>query len=164
MLFYISLFPLGASGQVRIQIFQFLGCDEADLPAQICAKLRKAHMESVVGVADGPDNGPDDELQKIQIPVFPGNNLLPVPLVHIDGVDIIQVLIPADGVHIGIQAVAHGEIVSFQGQTLPFCQGVDNLGIDSNGGDVKGYRPLIAVQVVVEAGIFRDKQGSGDTL
>ena len=62
MLFYISLFPLGASGQVRIQIFQFLGCDEADLTAQICAKLRKAHMESVVGVADGPDNGPDDEL------------------------------------------------------------------------------------------------------
>ena len=33
---------------------------------------------------------------------FLGDDLLPVPLVHIDGVDVVYVLVAADGNHIGI--------------------------------------------------------------
>ena len=33
---------------------------------------------------------------------FLGDDLLPVPLVHIDGVDVVYVLVAADGNHVGI--------------------------------------------------------------
>ena len=164
VLAHIGVFPLGAGGQLGVQVFQLLGGDEADLPTQLCAQLGVADVESVVGGADGLDDGPDNQLQEIQIPVFRGDDLLPVPLVHVDGVDVVQFLVPADGVHIGVQAVAHGEMIPLQSQPLPLGQGVHHLGISSYRGDVEGNRTLIAVQVVVQAGVFGDEQGSGDPL
>ena len=121
-------------------------------------------MEPVIGVTDRPNNGLYNELQVVQIPILPGDDLLPVPLVHIDGVDIVQLLIPTDGVHIGVQAVANGEMVSLQSQALPLGQGVHHLGILAYSGNIKADRPLIAVQIVVQAGIFGDEQGGGHAL
>ena len=46
----------------------------------------------------------------------------PVPLVHIDGVEVVQLLVPADGVHVAVQALAHAEAVVLQGLALPLCQ------------------------------------------
>ena len=164
VLAHIGVFPLGAGGQLGVPVFQLLGGDEADLPAQFCAQLGVADVESVVGGADGLDDGPDNQLQEIQIPVFRGDDLLPVPLVNVDGVNVVQFLVPADGVHIGVQAVAHGEMIPLQSQPLPLGQGVHHLGIGSYRGDVEGNGTLIAVQVVVQAGAFGDEQGSGDPL
>ncbi len=142
---HIGPLPLGAGGQIGVHVFQSLGGDEGNLSVQFGAQLREPDMEPVVGIADGPDDGPDDELQIFGIPVFPGNHLFPVPLVNIDGVYIVQVFIPADGVHIGVQAVADGEVVPLQRQPLPLCQGMDNLGIGAHGGDVEGHGTLVAV-------------------
>ena len=161
---HIGLFPLGAGLQIRIHILQCLGGDEGDLPVQLGAKLGKPDMEAVIGIADGPDDGTDDELQIFGIPVFPGNDLFPVPLVHIDGMDIVQLFVPADGVHIGVQAVAQGEVVPLQGQPLPFCQGMDYLGIHSHSGNIEGYRPFHTAQVVIQTGALGDEQRSGNAL
>ena len=163
MLFHIGIFPLGG-GQLRIQILQLLGGNKMDIPAQSDPKLGITDVQPVVGVADGPYNGLYNELQIVQIPVFPGNDLFPVPLVHINGVDVVQLLIPANGVHIRIQAVSDGKVVPFQGQPLPLGQGVDHLGILLNGGNIKADRPLVAVQVVVQSGILRDEQRRRDPL
>ena len=83
---------------------------------------------------------------------------------NVDGVDVVQFLVPADGVHIGVQAVAHGKMIPLQSQPLPLGQRVHHLGIGSYRGDVEGNGTLIAVQVVVQAGVFGDEQGSGDPL
>ena len=116
-----GVFPLGTGFQIGIHVLQLLGGDEGDIPAQLGAQLGEANMQAVVGVADGAYNGADDELQKVQVPVFPGNDLLPVPLVNVNGMDVVQRLVPADGVHVGVQAIPYGKIVALEGETLPFC-------------------------------------------
>ena len=62
VLFDIGLFSFGAGLQIGIHVFQFLGGDEADLRVQLGLQLGIAHMEPVVGGADGLDNGSDDQL------------------------------------------------------------------------------------------------------
>ena len=164
VLLHIGVFPRRAGGQVGVHVFQLLGGDEADLPVKHRTQLGIADVEPVIGIADGVHNRLDNELQEVQIPIFPGNDLLPIPLVNVNGVDVVQLLIPANGVHVGVQAVAHGKMVPLQGQTLPFGQRMHHLGIGPYGGNVKGHRPLVAVQVVIQAGAFCDEQGSGNTL
>ena len=75
--------------------------------------------------------------------------------------EIIQLLIPADGVHVGVQPLAHGELVAVQGHALPLGQGVDHLGVPARVGHVEGHGPLHAVQIVVQAGGRLHKQGGG---
>ena len=159
-----GVFPLGTGFQTGIHVFQLLRGDEGDLPAQLGAQLGEADVQAVVGVADGTHDGADDELQEVQIPVFPGNDLLPVPLIDVDGMDVVQRFVPADGVHVGVQAISNGEIVALEGEALPFCQRMHHLSVHAHGGNVKGHRPLVAVQVIVQAGAFGDEQGRGDAL
>ena len=159
-----GLLTLGASGQVGVHILQCLGGDEGHFPAQVGVKLGIADLQPVVGVADGTDDGTDDELQVLGIAVVTGDDLLPVPLVDVDGVDIIQIFVSADGVHIGVQAAAHAEIVALQGHALPLRQGMDDLGVGTHGGNVKGNGALVAVQVIVQAGSLGDEKGCGNTL
>ena len=121
-------------------------------------------MEPVVGVADGPDDGADNELQVFHVPGLPGDDLFPVPLVYIDGVDVVQLFVSADGVHVGVEAAPHPEVVPLQCQPLPLGQGVDHLHLGSHRRHIEAHRPLIAVQVVVQARILRDKQGGRHPL
>ena len=78
--------------------------------------------------------------------------------------EVIQLLVPADGVHIRHQAVAHKEVVVVEGKALPFGQGVDHLALDAHSGDVEAHGALHAVEVVVEAGGRVHEQGRGDAL
>ena len=75
--------------------------------------------------------------------------------------DIVCILIPADGVHIGIYAFSDAKAVFFQGIALPFGKGVDYLRmLFILLPDPEGDRTLIAVQVVIETGIRIHKQRS----
>ena len=115
-------------------------------------------MEPVVGITDGPDNGPDNELEIFAVPVFPGNDLFPVPLVYIDGVDVVQILIPANGVHIGIQAVADAEIIEYVGREkfLPppnVDSAVVKIDINRNKYEIKdvlAFRKLVRVSFLMK--------------
>ena len=157
-----GVFPLLGS-LVRPAVLQLLGGDEVHLPVQLYPQAGEGHIQRVAGLTHGGDDGPDGGLQIRLVPVLPGDDLLPVPLVHIDGVDVVQIiLIPADGIHIGVQALALVEAVALQGQTLPLGQRVDHLGVLApNAGDVEPDGTLRAVQVVVQTGIGSDKQGGG---
>ena len=156
-----GVFPLLGS-LVRPAVLQLLGGDEVHLPVQLYPQAGEGHVQCFAGLAHGGDDGPDGGLQIRLVPVLPGDDLLPVPLVHIDGVDVVQiVLIPADGVHIGVQALAHVEAVALQGQALPLGQGVDHLGVLAHAGDIEPDGTLRAVQVVVQAGVGGYEQGGG---
>ena len=61
MILDIGVFPLLA-GQGGVEILQLLGRDEADFPAQSGGNLGETDVQTVVGVADGLNNGSDDEL------------------------------------------------------------------------------------------------------
>ena len=102
-------------------------------------------------------------LQIVHRPVFQVDDFFPVPLVHVDGVQVVHVLIPADGVHVGVQAVAHVEIIALEGLTLPLGQGVDHLCLGAGGLDAEADGAFHAVQVVVQAGGRFHEQGSGHT-
>ena len=39
--------------------------------------------------------------------------------------EVVQLLIPADGIHVGVQALAYRKLIAVQGQTLPLSQRVD---------------------------------------
>ena len=89
-----------------------------------------------------------------------GDNLFPVPLVHIDRVDIIQFLIPTDGVHIGIQSLAGLKAVAEKRQALPLGQRMDDLRLPPDIRHIKGDGALHAVQIVIEArGSFHKQRG-----
>ena len=53
-----------------------------------------------------------------------GDDLLPVPLIDIDGMDIIGILITANRVHICIETFSNGETISTECHSLPLCKGM----------------------------------------
>ena len=156
-----SVFPL-LGGFVRPAILQFLRGDEIHIPIQLDPQAGEGHVQRFTGFAYGGDDGPNGGLQIGFVPILAGDDLLPVPLIHIDGVDIVQiVLVPADSVHVGVQPLAYMEAVALQRQTLPLGQRMYHLGVLSDAGNIKFYRALRAIQVVVQAGVGGHKQGGG---
>ena len=130
VLFQVDVLPL-LGAELRIHILQLLGGDKADLTLQLRQhrQLGVNCLHGVLGVADSGDDIHNRELQVVQVPVLLEYHLFPVPLVNIDGVEVVQlVLVPADGVHIGINALAGVKSIALESQTLPLGQGLDHLG------------------------------------
>ena len=152
-------------GLVGVEILQLLRCKEGhvtvqaddlqrgELPAQLVGRC--AH--SVHDIAHG-------FLQKFQRAVFLGDHALPVPLVNVDAVQIVQLLVAADGVHIGDQTLTGAVAVLVQGIALPLGKAVNDLGVVVQAGDIELHGALHAVQVVVQAAALRYKQGRGDAV
>ena len=87
---------------VRIHILQFLRSDKEDLFRQnafyviifVCHVLFR-HAESIIYRLN-------NALQSLYIALVFGDDLFPIPLIDIDGMDIVGILITTDGVHIRI--------------------------------------------------------------
>ena len=150
MLFCESVLAL-LGAKLGPHILQLLGGYEGHVTAQVHGQVRKLPFELIQSAADGADYPSDRLLQKAYISALPVYDLLPVPLVHIDRVEIVQLLVPAYGVHVRHKAVAHIEAVVVKGQPLPLCQGVHHLAVYPHGGDVEAHRALHAVEVIVKA-------------
>ena len=76
--------------------------------------------------------------------------------------NVVGVLIPADGAHVGVEAFADVEAVLLQGVALPFGQRVDNFGRALVlFPDAKGNGALHTVQVVVETGFRGNEKRRG---
>jgi len=88
----MAVFPLLWS-QIRVHIQQLLRVDEEDFVGQLGLYLREFHIELVLRDLDGLVDSLHRLLQKGKIPVRRVHHLLPVPLVHIDGVQIVQIFI-----------------------------------------------------------------------
>ena len=101
-------------------------------------------------------------LQVFQGTVPGRHDLFPVPLVYIDGVEIVQGLVSPDGIHVGIEPLTHRELIAVQSQALPLGQGVYHLGITAGGGDLKAHGALYTAEIIVEAATGLHEQGGGD--
>ena len=151
------------AGESGVEVLQLLGGDEGHVPVQIQLDLGVHAFDGREGGADGVDDVRDGPLQLVNGPHIGGDDLLPIPLVHIDGVQGVRLLVPADGVHVGPQARVGLEAVFAQGLALPLGQGMDHLGaLDTgNAGNIKGNGALDAAQIVVQARGRVHEQGSG---
>ena len=147
-------------GQVGVLILQLLGGDEGDVGGveRQILQLGEHGVEVHLGGADRRHDGAHDVLQIRLVPVFLTDDLLPVPLVHIDGVEVVHVLVAADSVHVAVEALAHAEAVVLQGLALPLGQRLNDLHLDAAVPGVEGDLPLDAVQIVVQAGRSLDEE------
>ena len=97
-------------------------------------------------------------------PVFGSDHLFPVPLIHIQGMQVVRHLVPADRIHIGIKAAAGPDPITAESMPFPLGQGVDDFGLPPAViPHVKDDRPLHPVQIIVEPGFRPDKQRRGHT-
>jgi len=81
----------------------------------------------------------------------------------IDAVDIVGGFVAADGVHIGIDALAGLIAIAAQGVALPLGERLHHLQLVAGGvGRIKDDLAFNAVEIVVEAGVPPHEKGRGD--
>ena len=163
--FGVLVLALGGR-EIGIHVLQLLTRDEGYVAAQMGAQLREFPFQLVAGHADGRYDAPHGVLEIVEIAVLLADDLFPVPLVHIDRVDIVEHrLVAPDGVHIGVKALALIEVILAQRPALPLCQRLYDLALRAvHGGDIEGDRTFDAVQVIVQAGIGAHEQRRGYAL
>ena len=153
-------------GQLGVLVLQLLRGDEGHVggvQGQIL-QLGEHGVQVHLGGAHRRHDAAHHVFQVGLVAVLHGDDLFPVPLIHIDGVEVVQLLVPADGVHIAVQTLAHMEIVVLQCLPLPLCQRLHHLCLDAAVLDVKGHLALHAVQVVIQAGGSLQKQRCGHAV
>ena len=161
VLLYDGVFAL-LGGEPRIPLQELFRMDEENLVREGGHKLRELHIELVLRHLHRFIDAADGALQEVQVPVLGTDDLLPVPLVHIDGMEVVQVLVGTQGVHVGIDAAARGDAELGQFQPLPLREGMDHFRrplVQAPDGEADG--PLHTVQVIVDTRSGQDRHGSG---
>jgi len=148
----VKAFSRSLGGQVGVQVFQLLGGDKGWLTGQADGfQLRELPAQLVRSGANGIHNIAHGFLQKGQGAVLRGDDLLPVPLVYINAVQVVKLFVAADGVHVGHKALAGAEPILSKGIALPFGQAVHNFSALIQAGYIKADGALHAVQIIVQA-------------
>ena len=138
--------------QIRIHIFQFLRCDKRNFSAKLCMQMFILIFHFIQGIADGFHNTFHSGLQIIKVSIFFCDNFFPVPLIHISGMQIVQFFVTTNSIHITQQTFAYRKIIIIKCHTLPFCKRMYNLGFHMCIRNIKRYRSLHAVQIIVQTG------------
>ena len=150
--------------QVGILLQQVIGMDEMDL----CRQCRTNDGEHLIDQIFRPDhsgiNASDNLFQELDIPLFRQHHALPVPLIDIQRVQVAQLLIASDGIHIRIDTIARLDLIVGQRQPFPLGQRMDNLSLGiSQILDRKGNSPFRPVQVIIDTHTFEHEQRCGHT-
>ena len=126
--------------------------DEVDVLGQIRLELGIRLADVELGAQDGTVDFLHDAAQVCLGAMLGQQDALPVPLVDVEAVYVVQLLVCADGVHVGDDAKAGLRLVLGQRQALPLRKGVHHLGhgiVHVLDGEADGA--LHAVEVVVDA-------------
>ena len=150
--------------QIGVECLELARGDHGHLTRQLHAVARMVDMQMIARVADHVHDRLANGNEVFLRTVLAGDHLFPIPLIHVDRMDIVKILIAADGVHIGVKTVANEEMIFLQSEALPFCQRMHHLRVGSNGGDIEGNGALLARKVIVQAGIFIHEEGRGNAL
>ncbi len=141
---------LGTKAGIALQ--ELFGRYEEYLFRQHGRNLRELYVELVLRYFHGLVDAADGLVQEGFVPFLRQHHLFPVPLVHIDGMDVVQVFVGPKGVHIRIDAAAGNDSQLGQLETLPLGQGVHHLGGSLvHALDREPHRALHSVEVVVKA-------------
>ena len=145
--------------QSRVALQQFLGMDKVNLLRQKRLQLLVRLAHQILRTTYGGIDAPHHVLQECQRAVLTTYHRLPVPLVHIQRMQVIQFLVGTNGVHVRIDAVAALHLLLSQCQSLPFRQRVHHLSpCVTHILDGERHRTLHAVQVVVDAQSLQHEQ------
>ena len=80
--------------------------DEGDVVGQGRGDVRIALIDQCLDLLQEGIELAHGLLQEVQVAILRTDGLLPIPLIYIERVEIVQLLVAADGIHIGIEAVA----------------------------------------------------------
>ena len=149
-------------GEVGVLVLQLLRGDEEHVAGELGVQAREGDAERVVRLDDGADNVTHRALEVGDVAVAGVDDLFPVPLIDVDGVEVVHLFVAADGVHIGEQALADIELVALERQTLPLGEALHDLRVVADVGDIEADGALHAVEVIVQTGIFFHEEGSGN--
>ena len=128
--------------------------DESDLLRKFLRTCRIVFGNEECGPLDGFVDLGDHGLEEIQVPLVIVHHPLPVPLVNVDGVDVVDVIVRTDGVHVGVKTRARCETVVCQGHALPFCKALHDLHRSiAHVAHGEADRPLDAVEVIVDTAV-----------
>ena len=108
--------------EVRVAGQQLFAVQELDLGRQEGGQLVLGADRALGGLDGGPDAA-HGLLQVGQVTALARHHLLPVPLIHVDGVDGGEaVLVRTQRLHVGVDAFTRAETEATQGLALPFGQ------------------------------------------
>ena len=150
--------------EIRILVEEFLSSDEEYILVDRILDLRVTERYLTLCVDDSLDYAPDSILEEFDVAVFSCDDFLPVPLIYEDGVDVVYVVVAADGVHISVDAFAGLIAVTVESHTLPLCEGLNYLCVCLDLLDGELDLTLDAVEVVVDAAVLRYDQRSRNTV
>ena len=94
--------------------FQFLRRDKENIMRQDFFYVIITDGHVFFRLAQNLVDGADRFFQEIQRAFFSGNDFFPVPLVNIDGMDIVRLLVAADSAHIRVKSFTIGKTVFLQ--------------------------------------------------
>ena len=114
---------------VRIEVLKLLCGDKENI-------LWKDFLDKIIldghvglGLAQCLVYGTNDLLECIEIAFTLDDDLLPVPLVYIDRVNIVGGFIAADSVHIGVKPFTVCKAIFLERVALPLCKRLNNLSL-----------------------------------
>ena len=150
--------------EVGIKLAGLLRVDEGYLLGQFLCACGIVFGNKECGSLDCLIDFSDNRLEEIEIPLPVRHHALPVPLVDVDGMDVVDLIVRTDGVHVGVKSRSGSESVVRQCHALPLCKALN----DFHGGlphiaHVETHRPLDAVQVIVDSAIRLHEQCRSDT-
>mgnify|MGYP003303917133 CR=1 FL=1 len=151
-------------GLVGVHLHEFLAMYEVYLLGQVRMQLGISLADVELGTQYGVVDTAHDVLQEIDVALFGRHGALPVPLVNIEGMEVVQFLVGTYGIHVGDDAIAGFHLVFRQGDALPLGQGVHHL-CHSLAHVLygEGNGALYAVQVVVQAKAAKHEQGCSNS-
>ena len=149
---------------VRIQTAQFLGMYEVQLLRQAGLDLRIHLVHHVFRTHHGSINAGNDFFQEIHVAVGLGDDTFPVPLVDVQRVQIAQLFVSPDSVHVCVDAISRLNAIFGQRQTLPLRKRMHHFGLRiAQVFYREGHSTLHTIQVVVDTHSLQYKQRCRDT-
>ena len=157
----LTLALLGAEiGELRAK---FLGVHKGDLAGQRGRDVREGAVRHGLGSQQGAVDAADDVVKEVHRAILRADGALPVPLIDVERVDVVQLFVGADSVHVRVEPLAGRDTVSSQLHALPLGQRVNYLGASvAHVFDGERYGALHAVEVVVQARIGKDEERRRD--
>ena len=149
--------------EVGVKLAQFFGVYEVQLVRQAGLDGGEHLINHVFGAYHGGIDAVYDFFQEFDAAVLRGDDPFPVPLVHVEGMQVAQFFVGPDGIHVRIDAISGFYVVFCQGEPFPFGQRVYDLCLYvAHVFDGERNGALHAVQVIVDAHAFQHEQRGGD--
>ena len=138
--------------QARVFRCGILGMHEHDILGKGILKDRIVFAKQEGRPLYGGIDRPDGILEVRKVPILRQHHLLPVPLVDVDRMDLIDIVIGAERIHISIYTPADGNAVVCERHPLPLRKRLDDLhALGIKVAHAEPDRVLHSVKVIIDA-------------